>query len=297
MSISTQPLTIAISSRALFDLSEENNIFETQGMQAFADHQRKHEDLILRPGPAFSLVKVLLNCNQLIENKQFVEVVITSKNSHDTALRVLNSIQHYGLDIRRAIFTGGTSVVSYLKAFQVGLFLSASAEDVALAANSQIASGLIYGDSTLKADSADGIRIAFDGDAVIFSGESEIIYKTQGIEAFEKHEIAKAKEPLPDGPFAQFLRTLCELQQITKQHIQSNITIRTALVTARNSNCYERVTRTLRAWNIIIDETFFLDGMDKTEILAAFNPQIFFDDQSKHCDRASKVVPTARVLS
>ena len=289
-------LVIGISSRALFDLSKENEIYETDGLEAYCQYQLDHENDILQPGTGFALIEAMLKINQIDINKRRTEVVIVSRNSADTSLRISNSIDHYNLDITRAAFTGGEPVAKYLNSFDVDLFLSATEEDVQAAVESNVASGLIYDGPSRNADKPlSQIRIAFDGDAVLFSEESEEIYQKQGLEAFIEHEKHNAELPLPEGPFAKLLKTLSYLQFKLDATVAGPPPIRTALVTARNSPAHERVIRTLRAWNVRIDETFFLGGVPKDRILASFSPHIFFDEQHRHCDDASKVVPTARV--
>lgn len=290
-------LVIGISSRALFDLSHENHIYEQQGLEAYCAYQLEHENDILKPGAGFALIEAMLHINQLDQQNRRIEVVIISRNSADTSLRISNSIDHYGLDITRAAFTGGEPVAKYLNAFDVDLFLSAMEEDVQAAMKSQVASGLIYDtpyDSN-KEQHLKQIRIAFDGDAVLFSEESERIYQKDGLEAFIQHEKLNAQLPLPEGPFAKLLKTLSYLQFQLDAVVKGTPIIRTALVTARNSPAHERVIRTLRAWKVRVDETFFLGGVPKDQILASFSPHIFFDDQHVHCDRAAQLVPTARV--
>ena len=289
-------LVIGISSRALFDLSVENEIYETQGLEAYCKYQLEHENDILKPGTGYALIEAMLKINQIDAAKRRTEVVIVSRNSADTSLRISNSIDHYKLDITRAAFTGGEPVAKYLNAFDVDLFLSATEEDVQAAVESSVASGLIYDAPSKNATKPlEQIRIAFDGDAVLFSEESEIIYQQQGLEAFIAHEKLNATLPLPEGPFAKLLKTLSFLQFDLNETFEGPPPIRTALVTARNSPAHERVIRTLRAWNVRIDETFFLGGVSKDRVLASFAPHIFFDDQHRHCDDASRVVPTARV--
>ncbi len=292
----TNYLVIGISSRALFDLSVENEIYNNEGLEAYCQYQLEHENDILQPGTGFALIEAMLKINQMDDKNRRTEVVIVSRNSADTSLRISNSIDHYNLDITRAAFTGGEPVAKYLNAFDVDLFLSASEEDVQAAVESQVASGLIYDRPTNNANQPlSQIRIAFDGDAVLFSEESELIYQQQGLEAFIKHEKHNAELPLPEGPFAKLLKTLSYLQFQLQETVKGPPPLRTALVTARNSPAHERVIRTLRAWNVRIDETFFLGGVPKDKILASFSPHIFFDDQHRHCDDASKLVPTARV--
>jgi len=290
-------LVIGVSSRALFDLTIENEIYENEGLEAYCRFQLEHENEVLKPGAGFALINSMLRINQIDIETRRIEVVIISRNSADTSLRISNSIDYYDLDVTRAVFTGGEPVAKYLDAFDVDLFLSATEEDVQAAVRSNVASGLIYDSpSADPQNQLEQIRIAFDGDAVLFSEESEMIYQREGLEAFIEHEKINAKKPLPEGPFAKLLKTLSFLQfDLDSNEKQEIPPIRTALVTARNSPAHERVIRTLRTWNVRIDETFFLGGVSKDKILAAFSPHIFFDDQHQHCDAASKLVPTARV--
>ncbi len=290
-------LVIGISSRALFDLSKENALFEAEGVEAYRDYQMKHENQILKPGPGFTLVKALLSLNRLPGMQDRVEVIVMSRNSPDTSLRVFNSIKHYKLPITRAVLVSGASLAPYLKAFKTDLFLSACEEDVQAAVNEGIAAGIIcekqsrtYADVLFH----EQIRIAFDADAVIFSDESEHIFQKKGLEAFEENERKNAKTPLPKGPFAHFLKIISDLQ---KQFPAEQAPIRTALVTSRCAPAHERVIRTLREWEVRIDEAFFLGGIEKKEVLKAFGAHIFFDDQSIHTIPASEVVPAARVPS
>ena len=286
-------LVVGISSRALFDLEEENRIFEEEGLDAYEEYQIAHEGEILRPGTAFPLVKALHRLNR--GDDRLVEIIVMSKNSANTSLRIFNSIEKYGLDISRAALVGGGSIAPYLASFRTDLFLSADERDVQEAVNANIAAGIICSHAGLpiNADEEIGqIRIAFDGDAVIFSDESEKIYQAEGLQAFTEHERENAQKPLPEGPFAKLLKTISFVQ---KRFPEDEMPIRTALVTARNAPAHERVVRTLRAWDVRIDEAFFLGGIRKSDVLAAFGAHIFFDDQKVHTDPASSVVPAARV--
>ena len=277
----------------MFDLEDENQIFEQHGLKAYAQYQIEHENDILKPGTAFPLVKALQQLNS--DNKDLTEIIVMSKNSADTSLRIFNSIEHYKLNITRAALVSGVSISPYLNAFKTDLFLSANEADVQEAINANIASGIICDHSQLPIDPDEEItqiRIAFDGDAVIFSDESERIYQEQGLQAFEEHEHKNAQNPLPEGPFAKLLKTISLIQ---KKFPEGEAPIRTALVTARNAPAHERVVRTLRAWNVRIDEAFFLGGIKKSDVLKAFGANIFFDDQAVHTDSASKMVPSARV--
>jgi 5'-nucleotidase len=285
-------LVIGVASRALFDLEEANEVFEKQGVDAYADYQMKHVDEILKPGKGFPLIKALLDLNKAASERK-AEVVIMSRNSPATSLRMFNSIKHYGLAILRAALTGGASLSPYLHSFKVDLFLTGSEADVRAAIQAGVAAGLIFGTPPQEADPRDQIRIAFDGDAVLFSDEAERIYQEKGMDAFIRHEIVNARKPLPDGPFAKLLRTLSGLQS---DPAFRKPPIRIALVTARNMPAHERVIRTLLAWNVRVDEAFFMGGVSKTQVLEAFRPHIYFDDQDAHCEPASKLIPTAKVV-
>ena len=295
-------MVIGVSSRALFDLTIENEIFEKEGLEAYCSYQVEHEQDILKPGPGFGLIESLLKLNEYNREKDLVEVIIMSRNSPDTSLRVFNAIAHYGLNITRSVLVSGASLAPYLAAFHTDLFLSAYEDDVQSAIDSGIAAGIIC---TEQADvisgrawgRADGvsrsqIRIAFDGDAVLFTDESEMIFKEKGLSAFEENERTHAREPLAEGPVAQFLKKLSNLQ---RELGTGDCPIRTALVTSRCAPAHERVIRTMRAWNVRVDEAFFLGGIEKRDVLKAFGAQIFFDDQSVHTASAAQAVPAARV--
>lgn len=291
----TQPLVIGISSRALFNLEDANRVFEAEGLSAYMEYQRAHEGEILSPGPAFPLVRAFLNLNRLQKERRTVEVIIMSRNTADTSLRIFRSIDHYHLDITRAALVGGAEVTPYLKAFRTDLFLSAHAPDVKQAVDSGVAAGMILTDGMeTKANEEIGqIRIAFDGDAVLFSAESERVFKQQGLDAFIAHETQRVDTPLSKGPFANFLMTLSNLQNLYQDQEESPI--RTALVTSRSAPAHERAIKTLRNWGVRVDEAFFLGGVPKTDILASFGAHIFFDDQQAHAAPASAVVPSAVV--
>jgi 5'-nucleotidase len=284
-------LVIGISSRALFDLEDEDRIFQTEGLQAFIDFQRTHEDVVLRPGSGFPLIKGLLGLNGGPDGRK-VEVILLSRNHPDVSLRVFNSIDHDGLDITRAALTGGASLGPYLRAFKTGLFLSQSVEDVQSAANQGFAAGLIYSPPAELQTEPGQIRIAFDGDCVIFSDEAQKIYDEEGLEAFQRYEEENARKELPAGPFAKLLRTLSQIQGSDPKKSP----VRIALFTDRNMPAHERVIRTLRAWKVRIDEAFFLGGIAKTDFIKAFGAHMFFDDKEEYCKLAAEEVPTGRVL-
>lgn len=288
-------LVVGISSRALFNLNKENEIFERDGVDAYAKYQVENENVILDPGPGFGIIRALLNLNKIPGQEGRVEVIVMSRNSADTSLRVFNSIAYYGLDISRAVLASGASLAPYLTAFKTDLFLSAYEDDVQSAINSNIAAGIICSDGIHiynYEEEIRPIRIAFDGDAVLFTDESERIYQEKGLEAFEENERQNAKNLLQAGPFAKFLKTISDLQ---REFPGDDAMIRTALVTARSVPAHERVIRTLRAWNVRVDEAFFLGGISKRDILKAFGANIYFDDQVIHTNVTSQVVPSARV--
>ena len=290
----TEPLVIAISSRALFNLEAENKIFETEGVRAYTEYQQAHENELLQRGAAFPLAEAFLRLNGLEKERRLVEVVIMSRNSPDTSLRIFNSISEYGLDITRAALVGGADVTPYLRSFHTDLFLSAYGPDVKRAVDQGIAAGQIltgvrHSDAETRVDQ---IRIAFDGDAVLFNAEAEKVFQQSGLAAFTQHEQDKAQIPLQKGPFANFLMTLSNIQA---RFPAGDSPIRTALVTSRNAKALERPLRTLRDWGVRVDEAFFLGGVQKKEFMASFGAHIFFDDQHAHADPANEVVPSALV--
>jgi 5'-nucleotidase len=288
----SKSLVISISSRALFDLEKENKIFDTKGLDAYKRYHLAHENELLKRGAGFRLVEAILRLNKKTTGHRPAEVIVMSRNAAETSFRLFNSIDHYQLDIQRACLSGGSPLAPYLNAFNVDLHLTADEGDVAAALQAGMAAAVIYPTAVESADPIAEIRIAFDGDAVLFSDEAERIFQEKGMEAFIEHEKAKAKEPLPAGPFARLLRTLHVLQT---DKAFDKPPIRTALVTARSMPAHHRVLNTFRAWGVHVDEIFFMGGVEKTNILRAFKPHIFFDDQEAHCDRAANVVSTARV--
>lgn len=287
-------LVIAVSSSVLFDTREEHEIYETQGLDIYVNYQIEHEETPLNKGTAFHLIEAMLKLNTL-KNDKIVEVVILSRNEPNAGLRIMNSVDHHCLeDVTRAAFTGGEPVARYLTPYNVSLFLSRNEDDVKEAIELGIAAGLLYNPPENFESEINQLRIAFDGDAVIFSDESEKIFQEQGIDKFFEHEKSNARNPLPEGPFAPFLRLIAKIQK-DNDTLGVIPPIRTALVTARNGPAHKRVIYTLRAWDIKIDQMFFLGGISKDQVLKVFNPHIFFDDQDVHVEPASHVVPSARV--
>lgn len=285
-------LVIAISSRALFNLDESHRVYTESGLEAYAQYQIDHEEEPLEVGDAFPMVKKLLHLNESLPGEPRVEVILLSRNSADTGLRVFNSIEHYQLNITRAAFCGGMSPYRYASAFGCQLFLSTEAEDVRHALEHGIAAATLMAPKTSSKNNNE-LRFAFDGDAVLFSDDAERIFKQEGLSAFTQSEKAAAKTPLPGGPFKPFLDALHRLQaEFTDAE---SCPIRTALVTARSAPAHERVIRTLRAWNIRIDESLFLGGLPKGEFLKAYGADVFFDDQQAHIESASAHVATGHV--
>ena len=284
-------LVIAISSRALFNLEEENAIFDQEGLESYYKHQLKNLDNPLAKGSGFRFVQNLLAINERFDNK-LIEVIILSRNNAATGLRIGRSIEHFNLDIERTGWTAGTPVARYLEAFKVDLFLSVHDQDVEEAVNSGVAAATILPHTPITSEEGNIVKIAFDGDAVIFGDESEKVYQEGGLEAFIAHERENAKNPLSKGPFFKFLKTISEIQD--KFPMESS-PIRTALVTARSFSTHERVLGTLEGWGVRVDEAFFQGGVQKYEVIKAFGADIFFDDQDAHLEHASKETPSAKV--
>jgi 5'-nucleotidase len=284
-------LVIAVSSRALFDLEEENAIFDKEGLESYYSHQLANLDKPLAKGSGFRFVQNLLAINKQFDNK-LIEVIILSRNNAATGLRIGRSIEHYALDIERTGWTAGTPVVRYLDAFKVDLFLSAYAPDVQEAVNSGVAAATILPHTTVNSEESDMVKIAFDGDAVIFGVESEKVYQEGGLDAFIAYEKENAKNPLSKGPFFKFLKIISEIQD---RFPMESSPIRTALVTARSFSTHERVLGTLEGWGVRVDEAFFQGGVQKYEVIKAFGADIFFDDQDIHLQHTLKDIPSAKV--
>jgi 5'-nucleotidase len=284
-------LVVAISARALFDLSESHELFESEGLDAYRDYQMSRENELVAPGIAFPLVQKLLKLNEAPPAVPRVEVILLSRNSSDTGLRIFNSIEHYGLSIVRAAFTGGAPTAPYVASFGAQLFLSANPESVARALHDGVAAATIL-PSKAPQTASDQLRIAFDGDAVIFGDESERVSEEQGIDAFHRNEVELADQPLSGGPFRGFLAALHRLQEAFPVE---NSPIRTALVTARSAPAHKRVILTLRSWGVRLDEALFLGGRDKGPFLDAFGADIFFDDSHANIESARGYVTAGHV--
>ena len=288
-------LTVAVSSSALFDLTESDSIYQNEGLEAYRRYQIQHEEQVLEPGEGFLLVKKLLSLNDQLGDSP-VEVILLSRNSADTGLRVFNSIEAHKLNITRAAFCSGDSPYKYIRAFGSDLFLSTNAEDVRQALDQQVAAATLIG-STVAGNRrrfSNQLKIAFDGDSVLFSDEAERVFQESGLDAFSRSEASSAEEPLEGRPFKNFLFALHKLQQ---QFSNDDLPIRTALVTSRGAPAHERVIKTLRHWDIRLDESLFLGGRDKGEFLKSFEADIFFDDQAVHCENASSHVASGHVPS
>ena len=285
-------LVIGISSRALFDLSQSHKIFEKEGIDAYRSHQIKNENEILDPGEAYNLVTKILKINDLYDSENRVEVILLSRNTADTGLRVFNSIEAHELNITRAVFCGGERPYKYVKAFGVDLFLSSSKDDVKMAIENNVPSArIIPSKAKKKVKDSDLLKIAFDGDSVIFSDESEKVFEEAGLQAFLDNE-RKKKSMLKAGPFKSFL---VELNKLQSELESGDCPIRTALVTARSAPSHKRVIKTLRKWGVRIDESLFLGGMNKADFLKSFEADIFFDDQQQNITDASDKVTSAHV--
>lgn len=287
-------LVVGVSSRALFDLEKENEIFDKEGISGYRKYQQEHEDEPLLPGTAFHLVQSLLHLNSDAK-KRIVEVVVMSRNSPETGVRIMNSVRQHKLDITRMAFSGGEPLAPYIDAFDIDLFLSKDVKDVQAVIDSKsCAAAYIYAPPKEFMPLDNRVRIAFDADAVLFSDESEHRYKTQGIEAFHKYEQEHEDDALGEGPFAKLLIKLSKIQEELPTTIELS-PLRLAIVTARNAPSHMRVIKTLRKWGVYVDEAYFLGGLTKDKVLKAFGAHIFFDDQDIHLKDSSQFVPSGRV--
>lgn len=286
-------LVVAVASSALFDLTESDKVFRTQGLQAYKEYQRQHENEPLEKGVAFPFVKRLLRLNTVFSASTPIEVILMSRNSPETGLRVFNSIKHYQLDITRAGFTSGQSNFQYLPALNTSLFLSANEEDVNNAIEHGYAAGRVLNKTVIDNDGDMELRIAFDFDGVIAGDDAEQVYQKQGIASYMESEAANANVPLNTGPIIDLLKKISTYQQLEREVAEKDSTykkvIKIAIVTARNAPAHERMIKTLNAWNIDVDEAFFLGGIDKSRILNVMRPHIYFDDQMGHLDHLDKI--------
>lgn len=287
-------LVVALSSRALFDFEAENRIFEEQGDGAYVRHQLAKLDEPAEPGVAFPLVQKLLRFNSETEHR--VEVVILSRNDPVSGLRAFRSAQRAHLRLERGVFTSGKPPYHYLAPLGAHLFLSANQDDVRSALDAGFPAARVYSRSLVDAARhPDELRIAFDGDAVLFSDEAERVYQAQGLAAFHAHEETRALQPLPPGPFKPLLDALHKLRQAAES--AAPVKLRIALVTARSAPAHERAIRTLMNWGIGLDEAMFLGGLEKGPFLREFEPDFFFDDQIAHCESAVSAGPTGHVAA
>lgn len=293
----TGRLVVAISSRALFDFEEENRVFEQADDAAYMRLQLDRLERPAHPGVAFQLVRKLLAFNTSDTERDRVEVVLLSRNDPVSGLRVFNSAKHHGTPIERGVFTRGRPPFHYLHALQANLFLSAEPGDVRAALDAGYPAAQVYPQSAHASQAHPAeVRIAFDGDAVLFSDEAERVYQSEGLPAFQRHEASKAALPLPPGPFKPLLEALHRLQHASADGAVA-MRLRTALVTARSAPAHERAIRTLMHWNIAVDEAMFLGGLEKGPFLREFRPDFFFDDQTGHVESAARHVPSGRVHS
>jgi 5'-nucleotidase len=290
----SHPLRIGVSTRALFDLEEEHSVFVSKGVHAYAQLQREREGTIVQKGAGFQVIERLLKLNEP-DKKPYVQVILLSRNSPDLSLRAFHSIEHYGLTVYTGSFTSGAPLGPFIPAWEIDLFLSNDHVDVQAAVDAKAAAARLGPVSqTWERATNDEVRVAFDGDAVVFSAESDDIYKRYGLEAFRKHEQENAEKPMQGGPFGEFLKKLLILREI---YMGDNgvSKVRIGIVTARDSATHARVVHTLRAWGTPADEAHFVGVWPKGPILKAFGAHIFFDDQEKHVLGAASVVPAGHV--
>lgn len=292
----TNKLVIAVASSALFDLTEADKVFREQGENEYRIYQRENENVTLKRGDAFPLIKRILSIDP---EERPVEVILLSRNDPDTGLRVFNSIEHYGLPIIRAVFVAGNNPFPYMDSFNAALFLSSNPEDVKEAVKHGFPAGTIYPTSYVDDEDDQELRIAFDFDGIIADDSAETIFKKGALEAFNIHEKELATSPLPPGPLARFFKEISNLQknELEKHSKDKNYKpkIRIAIATARNAPAHERVITTLRRLDIMVDEAFFLGGIDKYNVLKVFKPHIFFDDQVGHIEGVATQFPSVHV--
>ncbi|AUG53167.1 5'-nucleotidase [Thalassospira marina] len=293
-------LVIGLSSSALFDLKDSDKIFREHGEKVYREYQRQHQENPLKKGVAFSFIRRILTLNQLQKSEPLVEVILLSRNDPDTGLRVMNSIEHYKLNITRAMFLQGKPPYVYIPAFDIELFLSANSQDVTQAVNAGYPAGLILSGNFTDDINDHELRIAFDFDGVLADDEAETIYKTSGkIQAFHTHESEKANIPHNPGPLKKFLDRISQIQKIEMDHLTKDplykSVLKISIVTARNAPSHKRVINTMRTWGIDVNEAFFMGGIEKSNVLNILKPHIFFDDQRTHLEKPSSTLPSVHI--
>lgn len=296
----TKRLVVGISSSALFNLDESDQIFRTEGEDKYREHQRENQDVVLEKGVAFPFVRRLLKLNDLRSEDPLVEVVLLSRNDPDTGLRVMNSIENYGLGITRAVFLQGKSPHTYIETFDIELFLSANEQDVRQATMAGYPAGQILAGNIKDIESDDELRIAFDFDGVLADDEAETVYKqTKELEKFHDHETMKSDITHNPGPLKRFLDRIADIQKLEAALVESDLSYRARLkvsiVTARNAPSHKRVINTMRSWGITVNEAFFLGGVEKYKVLSVLKPHIFFDDQLSHLETSASTLPSVHI--
>ena len=294
-------LVIGVASSAMFDLSESDNVFRSQGEEKYRKYQEENIKNPLKPGVAFSFIRRLLSLNDLSdeEDSPLVEVVLLSRNDPDTGLRVMNSIEYHGLGITRAIFQQGISPHAYIRALNISLFLSSNKSDVLEAIAKNLPAGYVMDSKKIDDPDDKTLRIAFDFDGVIADDASEVVMQNGNLEKFHNHEIANVMEPHGGGPLKEFLLRISKIQMAeeTKRRADPSYKnrLRVSIVTARNAPSHERAINTLKSWGVMANDAFFLGGVEKKLVLDVLQPHIFFDDQSGHLATASEVAPSVHI--
>ena len=292
-------LVVGLASSALFDLSQSDAVFRDKGERAYRVYQREHQNRPLEPGVAYPFVRRLLGLNELDPDNPPVEVVLLSHNDPDTGLRVFNSIEHYGLGIHRAVFQQGRSPYEFIPAFNISLFLTANEADVHEAVAQGLPAGLVLHSHAFDDPDDDELRLAFDFDGVLADDESETVYQQGDLEQFKQHEKALADVPHNPGPLQQFLARIARIQQLEQARAEHDADyrprLRLAIVTARSAPAHERVIKTMRSWDLMVNDAFFLGGVEKRRVLEVWAPHIFFDDQRGHLDAAAGVSPSVHI--
>ncbi len=296
----TNRLVVGLASSALFDLSESDDVFRSQGEQAYRKYQLENQDVVLKKGVAFPFIRRLLSLNKLNPKDPPVEVILLSRNDPDTGLRVMNSIEHYGLPMTRAVFLQGTSPHVYIPAFDIELFLSANPADVKQAVMAGYPAGQILAGSINDDTSDPQLRIAFDFDGVIADDEAEAIYQgSRDLSKFHGHEVSKVDVPHNPGPLKTFIERISEIQKLELQRQEEDASyvpvLRVSIVTARNAPSHKRVINTMRHWGVMANEAFFMGGVEKSRVLEIMKPHMFFDDQRLHLDASSSSLPSVHV--
>ncbi|XP_078256251.1 cytosolic 5'-nucleotidase 1A-like [Rhinoraja longicauda] len=293
-------ITIAVSSRTLFNMAEERAIYETDGLESYVKFQQEHENEPLKKGLAFALMKALETVNSRLHElypgtDEMFDVVLMTNNHAQVGVRLINSINHYGLSIERFCLTGGTSPISYLKAYHTNLYLSSDPVKVAKALSEGIAAATLCHLDKDAQLSEQQLRVAFDGDSFVSQEPNEkssknymladslCDYEPKPTPQMQQTGRGGATEP-GKGLLVGFLEAIGKIQKkFYAKNQRMDCPIRVYLIIKKGGSAVGlKALKTIRSWGLDVDEAFILSGLSATVLLNKICPHIYLDEQSLH---------------